>query len=142
MSRKILVVLIIIFTLSLPACGGSGEIDAGNPAAAERGETLFAVLTIGDNFAPGCSTCHSLNEGEVIVGPSMFGLAGRTPATISSSGYSGSAANTDDYIRESILAPNMYIVEGYDSGLMHQNYEMDLTPEQLDDLVAYLLTLN
>jgi hypothetical protein len=35
--------------------------------------------------------------------------------------------------------PNAIIVEGFPEGTMPQNYGKDLTPEQIDALVKYLL---
>jgi hypothetical protein len=46
-----------------------------------------------------------------------------------------------DYIRQSIVEPNAHIVEGFAEGLMYQFYGTDLTEEQINDLVAYTLTL-
>jgi cytochrome c2 len=45
------------------------------------------------------------------------------------------------YIRTSILHPNDFIVPGYPADLMPQNYAEILTDEEVNDLVAYLLTL-
>ena len=50
------------------------------------------------------------------------------------------------YFRESILQPSAYLVPGeqYSAdgrSFMPDNYERTLTPEQVDQLVAYLMTL-
>jgi hypothetical protein len=44
------------------------------------------------------------------------------------------------YIYESILRPNAYVVDGFQKGLMPQTFETTLTPQQLADLLAFLLT--
>ncbi len=41
-------------------------------------------------------------------------------------------------IRESIVEPSAETAEGYPAGIMPQDYGEDLTPQQLDDLVAFL----
>jgi hypothetical protein len=46
-----------------------------------------------------------------------------------------------DYLRESIVKPNAYVVPGFTAGIMLQNYGQSLTETQIDDLVAYLATL-
>ncbi len=51
----------------------------------------------------------------------------------------GMSAKT--YLREALLEPNTFVVEGYQAGIMPQNYGDLLTEPQLEDLVAYLLTL-
>jgi hypothetical protein len=39
------------------------------------------------------------------------------------------------------LNPNAYVVDGFPSGSMPQNFARDLTSEELENIVAYLLTL-
>jgi len=121
--KKFLLPLIIalILTLLLAACGGGGE-SADDPVAA--GEKLFSETVIGTQA--GCVTCHSLTEGEVIVGPSIAGVGSRLSA---------------DEMRESILDPNAVLVEGFPADTMPPVWEDQLTDEQVDQLVAYMLTL-
>ena len=45
----------------------------------------------------------------------------------------------ENYIRESILDPSAYIVEGYQDNIMPKNYDELIEEDQLDDLVAFLL---
>lgn len=81
-----------------------------------------------------CSTCHSLVEGEVKVGPSLYGIAERAATRVE-----GQLA--ERYIYNSIVHPNEYVVEGFAQGLMPQNYAEILTETQLLELTAYLMTL-
>ena len=138
MNRKLLLLLVVAWTLlSLVACGGEADTPAEEPAPvgdATNGEALFAQPTIGANNAPGCITCHSLEPDVVIVGPSQAGLASRAVTRVS-------GQSAEEYIRTSITEPNAYIVEGFAEGLMYQNYAADLTANEIDDLVAYTLTL-
>ncbi len=139
MFRKLVIILVLILAmLSVVACGGGGANETsaeptpvGNAA---NGETLFTQPVIGANNAPGCITCHSLEPDVVIVGPSQAGLATRAETRVP-------GQTAEEYIRNSIVNPNDYIVEGFAEGVMYQNYGTDLTPEQIDDLVAYTLTL-
>ncbi|RME06603.1 MAG: cytochrome c [Anaerolineae bacterium] len=113
--------LLVILTLALAACGGGGS-SAQDPAA--LGKELFNQQVIGTQ--PGCVTCHSLEPGVVIVGPSLAGIASRAD---------------EAYIRESILDPNAQVVEGFPADTMPNVWGDELTPEQVDQLVAFLLTL-
>ncbi len=115
----LLVALFVALALVVASCGGGSSDD---PAAA--GKKLFAESIIGAQ--PGCSTCHSLDADTVIVGPSLAGIGTR-----------GDAA----YIRESILDPNVILVEGFPSDTMPPVWGDELTEDQVDQLVAYLLTL-
>ena len=83
---------------------------------------------------PGCITCHSLEKGVVIVGPSMAGIAVRGSTTVD-------GQTSAEYIRASILTPDGYLVEGFAAGTMPQVWDDELTEEQIQDLVAYLETL-
>lgn len=140
MKSKVLVMaLLALVIVALAACGGggapAGEADAPPPVGnVDAGRELFNQAVIGPNSAPGCVTCHSLEEGVVVVGPSQAGLAARA-------GQRVAGQTAEEYLRRSITHPNEYVVEGFAEGVMYQNYAADLTEEQMDDLVAYLLTL-
>lgn len=139
--RKILTVLLLVLALSLVACGGGGEEAApsndGTSAMAgdsARGEELYKQVTIGSASAPGCVTCHSLEPDVVLVGPSHAGLANRA-------GEYQEGKSAEEYLRESIVDPDAHLVEGYAAGLMYMNYENDLSGRDINDIVAYLMTL-
>ncbi len=104
------------------------------------GQALFATTP------PGCNACHSTAPGVNLVGPSLAGIAARAGQRVASADYRGQARDAAAYVRESILDPNAYVVPGptYASGgrsLMPANFAQTLRPEQVDDLVAYLMTL-
>lgn len=131
MTRKTLIALFAapVLTAALAACGGGGTAAPAGDAAA--GETLFAQTIIGSQ--PGCATCHSLEAGTVIVGPSLAGIASRAGTRID-------GIPAEAYIRQSILEPNAYMVAGFQPNVMVQVWAEELTPEQVDNVVAYLLT--
>lgn len=136
--RIILILCSTSLLLLLAACGGGDTVDEG-PAQgvngdASRGQTLFNQSSIGSASASGCMTCHSLEEGVTLVGPSLAGVAGRATERVPE-------LSAEEYLRQSIVEPNAYIVEGFSEGLMYQNYGRELTDQQIADLVAFLLTL-
>jgi cytochrome c553 len=133
MKRRLFSLLILALALSLAACGGGD--DTAEPAAsnagggdAARGDELYHQTTIGAASAPGCVTCHSQEEGVTLVGPSHAGLASRSDVD-------------EAFLRQSIMEPDAVVTEGFTAGVMYQNYATDLSDQQIDDLVAYLLTL-
>lgn len=107
-----------------PTAGSSGGgAVKGDPA---RGKSLFS--------SAGCAGCHDVATGGTLVGPSMKGVGTRAatrkpPMTAS------------DYLHESIKTPNAFVVKGFTAGVMVQNYGQTLKDSQIDDLVAYLLSL-
>jgi len=142
MRKKILITLLLVVALSLlAACGGDDGGDDGAEAVgnAANGEELYMGTTVGASSAPGCVTCHSVEPTDdplqpSPVGPSHFGVADRAGDYVE-------GMSAEEYLRESIVEPDAHLVEGFQPGVMYQNYAEDLTEREIDNLVAYLLTL-
>ncbi len=139
MRKQIVLGLGLIAALVLTACGGGGGSTGG--ADAGRGETLYKQSTIGTASAPGCITCHSLNPGEVLVGPSHAGVATRAADIIKSAEYTGTATTVEEYLRESIVSPDAHLETGFTAGVMYANFGKELSEQEIGDLVAYMATL-
>jgi len=111
-------------TQSLPA----GDADKGKALA----EGVF-----------GCAACHILSA----VGPAWNptadtpGIGARAGTLIADSAYTGAATTADQYLLESIVAPNTFVVEGFVSGVMPTNFADRMTPQDAADLIAYMLSL-
>lgn len=86
-------------------------------------------------FQAHCAACHALVEDVIIVGPSLAHVASRAVDRVP-------GLSAEDYIRHSILYPDDYVVEGFAAGTMQQNFAGQLTSDEVNRLVAYLLTLN
>ena len=52
-----------------------------------------------------------------------------------------SGVSAAEYLRRSITDPNADVAEGYVANVMPATYSAQLSEQQLNDLVAYLLTL-
>ena len=100
-----------------------GVQEAADPLA--RGQQVY--------MSAGCAGCH-LIEGvsNGVVGPNLTQI-GEVAATREDD------SSAEEYMRASILNPNAYMVEGYQSNIMPQNYGQQLSDRELDDLVAFLL---
>ena len=96
------------------------------------GEGLYVQGLIGTQA--GCPTCHSLEPGMIGLGPSLATAGAEAGARVA-----GTFAAV--YLRESILAPDVFVVEGFAGGIMPVTYGDELTEQQVADLVAFLLTL-
>ena len=116
------------------------------PAAASAnpsrcGEAVFQAIAAGVFQLP-CDRSRAY-----VVGPSLAGIgtrAGRAAST--SPDYKGRREDAEDYIRESIVNPNAYMVPGptFSAGgqsVMPATSAAILKPEEVDELVAYLATL-
>ena len=131
MRITLLVSFVLLFVLT--ACGG-GE---GGPVVgdAARGEKLYSQATIGTKSAEGCTSCHNYDEAE---GPAENAPYTAGTATRAETRVAGMSA--EEYIHESIVNPNAYVVEGFQEGDMYQTFSEELSEQQIADLVAYLLT--
>jgi mono/diheme cytochrome c family protein len=124
-----LTILLILITALLTACGGESTaaptptIDPASDAG--QGRTLFQA---------NCAACHSTAEAVMLVGPSLAHIA-----TLSQTRVEGLSA--EDYLHESIVAPDAYTVDGFLEGTMQQNFGQVLTSDEVDQIVTYLMTL-
>ncbi len=119
----LLFVLVLSIAVSLAACGG-GDSGSGGGANAAAGEKLFNESLIGTQ--PGCKTCHSLEAGVVMVGPSLAGVGSRLD---------------EAGMRQAITEPDATVVDGFTAGTMPAALAGELSEQQLNDIVAYLMTL-
>ena len=107
--------------------GGAAPEGGEDPIAA--GREIFT--------STGCNACHTLDDADATaaVGPDLNELAAvaedREPRS-----------NAEEYVREAIVDPPAFVVEGYSGDTMPSNYGDQLTPEEIDTLVEYLLGLS
>ena len=147
-STILLSIALIVIVLALAACGGGAAKPAGSesqPAAAaggnaDNGKKLFNEPVIASAGSPGCVTCHSLEKDKTLVGPSLAGIATDAANTVKEADYKGTAKNADEWLRESMLNPNVDVPEGFKPDIMPKAFTK-LSAQELSDLVAYLQTL-
>ncbi len=84
-------------------------------------------------FNARCATCHALVPDTIIIGPSLYGVATRAETRVD-------GQSAEEYITMSVLRPGDYVVEGFNN-VMITNLAKELTSEELNALVAFLLTL-
>ncbi len=86
--------------------------------------------------AMGCVGCHSA-DGKEAAGPTWKGLFGSQVMLAN-----GDKVTADEaYLHESIIHPNAQISQGFNPNLMPPNYGDKLTPEQINDLIAFIQSL-
>lgn len=118
---------VTLICLLLAGCGQSADPEATVRPLTEEEQAGQAVYT------RNCAACHLLTPDDVKVGPSLYGIADKAGARVE-----GQDANS--YLLNSIMNPDDYLVEGFDN-VMPQDLAKKLTGEQIDAVVAYLLTL-
>ncbi len=102
---------------------------------AGRGEILFSDMGGG---VVSCIACHAVQTGGLFrpgrtIGPTLADISQQASERIAN-------LSAEEYIRQSILDPGSYVVEGYEN-LMFANYGQFLSEEDLLDLIAYLFSL-
>ncbi len=140
--KRILLFLMIVGAMSLAACGNESEtIDAPTPTEAPlepgdavRGEKLYKQTIIGTANSAGCAACHSLEPDVTLVGPSHATIGADAASRVP-------GMSAEDFLRESIIDPNAHISDGFTVGAMYANYGEELSAQEIEDLVAYMLTL-
>lgn len=93
-----------------------------------------------------CGSCHNISgiPGAVgVVGPSLDRISSDAATALEDSAYVGHAANEEEYIRESITDPNLYIAPECPTGacsanVMPANFSQTLTNDEVNLIVTYL----
>jgi mono/diheme cytochrome c family protein len=103
---------------------------------AARGEQLYNGNAQTGTQPPavlGCSGCHTGGA----VGPATVGTWSRTQnERLTEPEFSD--YTVEEYLVESIVRPDAYVVEGYTEGAMLQVYGEQMTPQDMADVLAYL----
>ncbi len=121
-----------------PTTAAVAAAPSGDPVA---GQVVFnqSYTTTSGQWA--CSLCHSISPDELRgIGPGQWNVAIRAETRVE-----GQSAY--EYLHTAIVAPNDFIVPPdasgvpYPANLMPQNYAEVLTEQELEDVIAYLFTL-
>lgn len=99
-----------------------GGTTVGTTDLVQRGRNLFS--------AKGCAACHV----DMQVGPNLTDLEDRAAKA-------KPGLNADQYVRESILAPNAFKAPGRSGSLSAEMPTLPVNAAELAALAAYLLTL-
>jgi mono/diheme cytochrome c family protein len=102
-----------------------GALAQAGLEGATSGEQIFV--------AAGCGSCHELGKAGTsgTIGPSLDDLA-------SAAGEREPGTSAEEYVGQSILDPDAFTVDGFQSGVM-PSYEGRLDERQVQTLVDYLL---
>jgi mono/diheme cytochrome c family protein len=85
-----------------------------------------------DNVA--CSTCHTTNGTATPWAPTLAGVYERA-------GLRVDGLSDVDYLRQSIVDPYEFLVDGEWAFAMPLGFADVLTEEQIDNLIAFIMTL-
>lgn len=133
--------LFILLLLSLSACSkdksslAQPDLVQSDLVQSDSVANLSAEEKLGAQvYTRNCAACHLLTPNDVKVGPSLHGIADNAATRVA-----GQDART--YIITSVLNPSSYVHDGFED-VMPKGLAKSLTSEELDAVVAYLLTLH
>lgn len=114
------------------------------PAQASSDSPLFAAFQKG-----GCGACHGIPgipNAVGVIGPDMAKMNEVAETRLVDASYIGEAKTAEEYIRESILNPDTFVVPDCPSiacqkGLMPATFKDTLSEEDINTIVGYLTTL-
>lgn len=130
--------LCLLALILLAACGGgeaAASVDPHDIGDPENGRLIFEN---GNDVVHECANCHTLDGVDKERGsgiwksPTLKGISGRAGERVP-------GMSAVDYLRESILDPDAFVAEGYTDS-MNSGYQWGLTEEELNDVIAFLLT--
>lgn len=129
--RQLLIFVLFTITILVSACSSTDEnpLDSLPDGDVTRGKSVFNESISG---APTCSSCHTV-DGNVLLAPSLLGYAAVAATRVEDQ-------SAEQYTYTSITRPPAYTVSGF-GNTMYNQYGQRLTPQQIADLIAYLLTL-
>jgi mono/diheme cytochrome c family protein len=133
------------------------------PTVVPVGTDITVALPAGDAAngeklakSVGCAACHIdlAGTGAPLIGPAWLpaadptgkGIGARAEERYKEAGYAGKATSPEQYLFESIVDPNVHIVEGDyklpdGTSKMPKIYSTSLDQQMVADIIAYLLTL-
>lgn len=118
--------LLLAIAGAVSACAAAAEPD---PTPTPTAEIRLGMEVYGRE----CAACHLLAPDAVKVGPSFHGLADRAAVRVDGLDARG-------YLMQSIYDPSAYLVPEFEDA-MPQDLPKKMTGEEVDAVIAYLLTL-
>lgn len=118
-----------------PTPGEAAATATGSPPAAEpegaSGDADLAAAGYDLGFQVymrECAVCHGAADG---MGPSLTAMRDRAPMVVA-------GLPAEEYLRQSIVEPGAFVVEGYQD-IMPKDYAETLTADEIDSLITFIL---
>lgn len=113
-------IVFLLLMLALSACANSATQESNS----DLGRQVFTQK---------CSSCHSLEEGQTVVGPSLAHIA-------TTAGDRLADKTAREYIEAMLVDPTIIDLEGYPN-IMPENMKAQITTEEHTALIDFLMEL-
>jgi len=145
MTPLIVIVLLVGILFALRSINSSSVTPAPVTSATALVPDMVPLVTgdepITDIFTKaGCAVCHTvpgIAGADGRVGPPLV-LGATGPARLADPAYRGHAKTVHDYVIESVIEPEVFVVPGYPSGTMPTWYGAKLSALALEKIASYL----
>lgn len=133
---RVLYLILLLMMFVVAACSTHAEAtnrlpdpdSVGDPAA---GQEIFNTQ---HGEAPPCSMCHNVAGNSTGYAPSLEGVASRA-------GKQVEGLDAVAYLRQSIIDPTAFDADPEGTTRMYEHFQEALTEDEINNVIAYLLTL-
>ena len=105
------------------------EAPAGD---ASNGQVLFNTFQPAASFS--CATCHYVDREDPLIGPGLLNVSIRAESRVP-------GMRVYEYLHTAIVNPGAFVVPNFPDGLMPRNWAQIYSEQELNDIIAYLMTL-
>ena len=125
----------LLLVLVLGVCDAYGQDGGERPES----ESVTSGLELYRQMY--CGLCHTLDKAGTrgIFGPAHDGLAEIAAQRLQDPNYAGKAKTAEEYVRESILQPELYIVPGFETTVHRMPAYTHISDEDVDAIVQFLI---
>ena len=132
--HRLAIIGLLVLGLGLVGCGETEPTPSADATALAVGDPTAGKSLFERDAQPPCTSCHSLEPGFVLAAPSLAHIGAEAGSRVA-------GVSAEEYLRTSILYPATHIAPGTWDNTMLDTYRSQLSKQEVDDLVAYLLTL-
>lgn len=135
MPKLVNACLVFALPFALAACGGKSGDGASGQSGASTAVADAAPAAFGI-----CKSCHAVEKGKTLIGPSLYGIVGTKAGDVAGYSFSpalkGSRLVWDEATLDKWLENPMKLVPG-----TRMSYAGQADPEKRKAIIAYLKTL-
>jgi len=112
--------------------------EGSEPESSVSAEDAPAVELLANNGCGGCHMIQGVKGMAGVVGPDLSQLGATAAQRLEDPAYSGAATTPEEYIHESIVQSDLFVVADYPASVMPPTFGDTISAEELDTIVNFL----